>query len=199
MPCDQIPSWSQHIPQINDNRPVPPTAEHELEVVTALQNLSNTVIANAASRSLARFVNAPYSNVLCLMTSRIKARPEFKSSFTSPQMLYRALHIISTQRYRLPVRRYILDLFNLELNPQLVNALNTAADDLRAPPTYKPPRTDSIRLSVFGRIGKSRHASESDESDEEDAQNIPTHQNKPPDERPILSLRPVSTVIGFAV
>lgn len=114
-------------------------------------------------------------------------------------MLYRALHIISTQRYRLPVRRYILDLFNLELNPQLVNALNTAADDLRAPPTYKPPRTDSIRLSVFGRIGKSRHASESDESDEEDAQNIPTHQTKPPDERPILSLRPVSTVIGFAV
>ncbi|EDR13794.1 uncharacterized protein LACBIDRAFT_309182 [Laccaria bicolor S238N-H82] len=177
-----IPSWSQHIPQINDDRLVPPTAEHELEIVTALQNLSNTVIANAASRSLAR----------------IKARPEFKYSFTSPQMLYRAFHIISTQRYRLPVRRYILDLFNLELNPQLVNALNTAADDLKAPPTYKPPRTDSIRLSVFGRVGKSRRTSESDESDEEDAQNIPAHQNKLPDERPILSLRPVSRVIGFA-
>lgn len=112
-------------------------------------------------------------------------------------MLYRALHIISTQRYRLPVRRYILDLFNLELNPQLVIALNTAADDLRAPPTYKPPRTDSIRMSVFGRIA--RHPSESDESDEEDAQNIPTNQNKLPDERPILSLRPVSRVIGFAI
>lgn len=38
------------------NRLIPPTEQAEIEVMTAIQNLSNTVIANAASRSLAKYV-----------------------------------------------------------------------------------------------------------------------------------------------
>jgi len=44
------------VPKVNINRLLPPAAEHEIEVITAIQNLANTVIANAASRSLARYV-----------------------------------------------------------------------------------------------------------------------------------------------
>jgi rapamycin-insensitive companion of mTOR len=37
-----------------DDRLTPPTSEVEIEVLTAIHNLANTVIANAASRTLAR-------------------------------------------------------------------------------------------------------------------------------------------------
>jgi hypothetical protein len=39
-------------------RLLPPTDEHEMEFMTAIYNLSNTVIANTASRSLAKSVIA---------------------------------------------------------------------------------------------------------------------------------------------
>ncbi|KAJ7107266.1 Rapamycin-insensitive companion of mTOR, N-term-domain-containing protein, partial [Mycena crocata] len=85
-----IPPWMQHQSDKSESRLIPPTSQTELDVITAIHNLANTVIANAASRSLAR----------------MKSRPEFKSIFSSPAMFFRALHTVSTQRYRLPVRRY---------------------------------------------------------------------------------------------
>jgi large subunit ribosomal protein L17e len=53
----QLPSWTETPPNKPENRLLPPTAEHEIEALTAIQNLANTVIANAASRSLARYVS----------------------------------------------------------------------------------------------------------------------------------------------
>lgn len=50
----QIPPWTQCIPESRESRLIPPTSEVELEVITALQNLSNSVIANAASRTLTK-------------------------------------------------------------------------------------------------------------------------------------------------
>ena len=53
----QMPSWdSPSITDDNDSRLLPPTTQTELEVITAIQNLGNTVIANAASRSLTKYV-----------------------------------------------------------------------------------------------------------------------------------------------
>lgn len=47
--------WEPPIPSNeNQNRLALPTEQTEIEVMTAIQNLSNTVIANAASRSLAK-------------------------------------------------------------------------------------------------------------------------------------------------
>ena len=106
---------------------------------------------------------------------------------------------MSTQRYRLPVRRYIVELFNQELNQDLVNALNEVAKRLKPSPTYKPPRTDVIRMSVFGRLGKSRRQSESDESDEDDGLGTPPAQTKPVVEQPTITLQPQKKIIGFAV
>ncbi|KAF8158105.1 Rapamycin-insensitive companion of mTOR, N-term-domain-containing protein [Crassisporium funariophilum] len=178
-----LPSWTPTIPKKGENRLLPPTAEYEIEAMTAIQNLANTVIANAASRSLAR----------------IKSRADTRSIFTSPDMFYRALHIISTQRYRLPVRRYIVDLFNQELNQDLVASLADAAKRLKASPSYKPPKDDTIRMSIFGRIGKSRRPSESDESDEDGSLDAPPAQTVPVPEQPTISLQPMKKIVGFAV
>ncbi|KAF9046606.1 Rapamycin-insensitive companion of mTOR, N-term-domain-containing protein [Panaeolus papilionaceus] len=176
-----LPSWKPKVPEDKPIQLLPPTSEPEIEAITAIQNLANTVIANAASRSL----------------SRLKAKPDTRYLFTSPDTLYRALHIISTQRYRLPVRRYIMDLFNQELNEQLIAALTDASQRLKASPSYKAPRSDTIRMSVFGRIGKSRRPSESDDSDEEDGLDTPPAPTKPVDQ-PTITLKPLQKIVGFA-
>ncbi|KAH9480426.1 Target of rapamycin complex 2 subunit ste20 [Psilocybe cubensis] len=178
-----LPPWKATTPSKPDNRLLLPISEPEIETITAIQNLANTVIANAASRSLAR----------------IKSRPETRAIFSSPEMFYRALHIMSTQRYRLPVRRYIVELFNQELNEDLVAALSDAAKRLKPSPSYKPPRTDTIRMSVFGRAGKSRGQSESDESDEDDDIDALPAQTKPAVEQPMITLEPLQKIVGFDV
>lgn len=50
----KIPIWQQYIPEKRDTRLIPPVLNHEIEIVTAMQNMANTVIANAASRTLAK-------------------------------------------------------------------------------------------------------------------------------------------------
>ncbi|KAF8895478.1 Rapamycin-insensitive companion of mTOR, N-term-domain-containing protein [Infundibulicybe gibba] len=167
-------------PERKSPRLIPSSIETEMEVITAIQNLANTVIANAASRSLAR----------------MKSRPEYRAVFTSPSMFFRALHIISTQRYRLPVRRYILDLFNLELCPEVVTTLLECSKSLTAHPSYKPSTTEANRLSMFGRLGRTRRPSESDE-DEDDELDTSNAQHGFMNDLPIISLQPVSRIVGF--
>ncbi|KZS99473.1 uncharacterized protein LAESUDRAFT_816934 [Laetiporus sulphureus 93-53] len=100
----EVPSWECVSHEGSDETCLEaPTTEEEVEVMTAIHNLANTVIANTASRTLAK----------------MKARPEYRDVFNSPTMFYRALHTISSQKYRLQVRRHILDLFNLELDVDL--------------------------------------------------------------------------------
>jgi len=175
-----IPSWTPIVIDRTQCRLIPPTAEAEIEVITAIQNLANTVIANAASRSLAR----------------MKSRPEYRHIFTSPAMFYRALHIISSQRYRLPIRRYIVDLFNLELNQELVTKLKQSASVLKVHPSYKMSASDNSRLSMFGPLGRPRRTSISD--DEEDELDPPTTTAVPGEpQQPVITLQPVHKVVGF--
>jgi rapamycin-insensitive companion of mTOR len=126
----------------------------------------------------------------------MKSRPEYRTVFSSASACYRALHIISTQRYRLPVRRYILDLFTIELSVDVAHTLSECAITLQAPPSFKPPNASSSRVSIFGRLGRSRRPSESDEDEGEldaiEGQAIVTR------ERPAISLRPVNVITGFA-
>jgi len=174
-----LPRWNP-APVREQARLVPPTAQPELEVITAIQNLANTVIANAASRSLAR----------------MKSRPEYRSAFSSPSVFYRALHIISTQRYRLPVRRYILDLFDIELGAEVAEALSDCATSLQAPESFKPSKASNRAVSMFGHLGRPRRNSESDEDEDE----LDTNENQAAfvEERPAISLRPISRIIGFS-
>lgn len=115
-------------------------------------------------------------------------------------MFYRALHLLSTQRYRLPVRRFIVDLFNLELGPETVAALERSAQSLKAAPSDNPPTSTVTRMSIFGRIGRARGPSESESSEDGDA---PTGGNAtngvPRDQGPVLTLKPVKRIVGFDI
>ncbi|KAF8139513.1 Rapamycin-insensitive companion of mTOR, N-term-domain-containing protein [Mycena galopus ATCC 62051] len=176
-----IPPWTQQSADKTESRLIPPTSQTELDVITAIHNLANTVIANAASRSLAR----------------MKSRPEFKSIFASPAMFFRALHTVSTQRYRLPVRRYIMDLFTIELDAEVVAALSDAAKTMKAHPSFKPSK-ESNRVSMFGPLGRPRRSSESDDEGELDVDDEPVQQPTG-EQQPVISLRPVHRTVGFDV
>ena len=65
----------------------------------------------------------------------MKSKPEYRHIFSSPSMFYRALHTISSQKYRMPVRRYIFDLFNIDLDADVVKQLSDCAIALRVPLT----------------------------------------------------------------
>jgi rapamycin-insensitive companion of mTOR len=124
----------------------------------------------------------------------MKSRPEYRPVFSSASSFYRALNTISTQRYRLPVRRYILDLFDIELDSDVVKALSECAKALRAPPSFKQSKSPSNRvISMFGRLGRPRRDSESDDEASDTAEN----ENIIIDEKPVITLRPVSRIIGF--
>lgn len=125
----------------------------------------------------------------------MKSRAEYKQLFASPTMLYRALYTISTQRFRLPVRRYILDLFNVELNSETAAAMEKCAEALQAKSPSQPTTKEANRISIFGRLG--RHDSESD--DEEDDLDIRGKVGTMVEGQPVINLRPVSKIIGFSL
>lgn len=108
-------------------------------------------------------------------------------------MFYRALHAISSQRYRLPVRRYILDLFNVELNEDVIKKLGEHASRLKMKTASREARARASRaMSILGRPARPRHISESDGesvSEDEEPKEIKNH--------PVLNLRPQSRVVGF--
>lgn len=123
----------------------------------------------------------------------MKSREKYKRVFASTSMLYRALHAISSQRYRLPVRRYILDLFNIELNDQVMRQLAEQAVKLRVKFTPGDATARASRVvSVVGRPPRHRRISDSDEesmSDDDD----------PPEDKkyPVIKTRPQSQIVGF--
>lgn len=127
----------------------------------------------------------------------MKSRPEFKAIFSSPAMFFRALHTVSTQRYRLPVRRYIMDLFTIDLDADVVAALTDAAKTLKAHPSYKPSK-ESNRVSMFGPLGRPRRSSESDD-DEGELDVDDEAPTAPAGEQPVISLRPVTRTVGFDI
>ncbi|EKM51823.1 uncharacterized protein PHACADRAFT_199326 [Phanerochaete carnosa HHB-10118-sp] len=173
-----IPSW-EPIDVLAEDQPrlQAPATEEENEVLTAIYNLANTVIANAASRTLAR----------------MKSRSKYKHIFASTSMLYRALQTISSQRYRLPVRRYIIDLFSIELDDAVVKRLSEHAVKLRIKSTSGGATTRTSRaVSIIGRPVRHRQMSDSDD-------NSMSEDEEPPDVKqyPIVKARPKSQIVGF--
>ena len=194
----KLPTWEPiDVKSDADVRLLPATVQTELEVITAIDNLSNTVIANAASRSLARSVLPPNKSFLySSWRIRMKSRPEYRSAFTSPTVLFRALHIISTQRYRLPVRRYILDLFNIELDHDVIKAICDAAVSLRAPPSFKQSEAHINR--VVSMLGPKHAGTESDsDAEEDDSEMDDVTEEAAVKNNPVIMLRPVSRITGF--
>lgn len=168
-----ISPWDSTPPRGDgDRRLIPPESQAEIEVTTAISNLSNTVIAATASRSL----------------TKLKSRPEYQGVFSSVQMFYRALHMISTSRYRLPVRRYVFDLFDIDLDGDVLRQLDESALALALPVSEAAPPQQNCRVVSVLFAAPRAHAAESDEEDE--VPPLPQH-------APVISLRPKSTVVGF--
>nr|VWP00964.1 Guanyl nucleotide exchange factor Sql2 [Ganoderma boninense] len=187
-----VPEWEcVAVEAMDDSKLAAPESPEEMEVMTAIYNLANTVIANAASRTL----------------TKMKSKPEYRHIFTSPSMFYRALHTISSQKYRMPVRRYIFDLFNIELDADVVKQLSDCAISLRIPlvaqgqeaaetvdtsPVQEKPRQTVVQ--TFRPRPTRHHVSES-EDEESDVEEKEVTAKKP--RAPVMSLRPKSRIIGF--
>ncbi|KAN0062384.1 hypothetical protein ACQY0O_005266 [Thecaphora frezii] len=79
----------------------------ENKVVTAIANLGNSILANNASRMLA------------------KLKHKHKEAFADIALLTRAIELTDNFYIRLPVRRYIWELFDITLNEEVVERLQT--------------------------------------------------------------------------
>jgi rapamycin-insensitive companion of mTOR len=98
--------------------------------------------------------------------------------------------MISTSRYRLPVRRYVFDLFDIDLDEDVLRQLCELEESLALPVSKAaPPQSNTRVVSVLFAAPRT-HATESDEEDEPP----PVPQHGPP----VISLRPRSTVVGFS-
>ena len=126
----------------------------------------------------------------------MKGRPEFRHIFTSPQVFYRVLHTISTQKYRLLVRRYIFDLFNVELNEEIMRAFAVCERTLRidrAPDSAGASlqRAGSRVITSFG-----HQAMDSDESGEDEVPEVKGFARRFNTTRRPVSLKPTRKIVG---
>lgn len=133
----------------------------------------------------------------------MKSKTEFRPVFASPMVFYRVLHMISTQRFRLPVRRYILELFDIPLDTGSVKAIS-GCGKLLSEATVAVTSPSHIkhrirpRVSVFGKPQRGTNGSDS-ESDEDSVDEMEEEMHskaKKVTERPV-SLMPVRRVAGF--
>lgn len=125
----------------------------------------------------------------------MKSRPEYQAAFSSPSLFYRILHILNTQRYRLPVRRYILDLFDVPLNPSMINTLAVIRDSLLQQPSTSHGSPKVRKEQVTGPMATpERRARRGSESDGEDGVMVSKADTA---EKP-MTLRPLQRISGFA-
>ncbi|GEM10208.1 cytosolic regulator Pianissimo [Rhodotorula toruloides] len=108
------PLWSAPEPRLPTSLSLAPPSSHvEREILASLANLSNHILATKASKMLAK----------------LKAR--HPPAFSSLAMAYRALQMLGGYHYRLTVRRYILDLFDVPLDNSSAARIAQAGEDLR--------------------------------------------------------------------
>lgn len=106
--------WTPPQPSIPESLLLAPPANHlEREALTAFANLSNHILATKASKTLAR----------------LKAR--HRELFSNPGLYYRTLEMLANHHYRLTVRRYVIELFDLEVDEAGVMSVMEAGDVLR--------------------------------------------------------------------
>jgi len=94
-------------------RLAPPANHLEREALAAFANLSNHILATKASKLLA------------------KLKSRHRDLFTSPSLYYRALEMIASYHYRQPVRRYIIELFDVALDDAKAAEIAKAGEELK--------------------------------------------------------------------
>ncbi|BEJ06093.1 hypothetical protein CcaverHIS641_0306150 [Cutaneotrichosporon cavernicola] len=120
-----IEPWKRH-QSLSSVPPLPALSGLESEVMNLISNLSNYVLAAGAMNNLKRIRNR---------------HPRL---FSSTTLFYRALRAISTNHFQAPVRRFICDLFSVEINPQTLLKFMHLERTSPAP----PPEENGWRLST---------------------------------------------------
>lgn len=110
----QTEPWQTPAPLIPSSVFFPtPTNHLEVSLLAALANLSNHILATQASKTLARL------------------KHRHMALFSDAQLWHRAWEMLGNYHYRSSVRRYILELFDLQLGPDMVPLLIEADQELR--------------------------------------------------------------------
>lgn len=169
----------------------PPTSPLEITALTALANLSNHILATKASKALAR----------------LKSR--HRSLFTSPGLYYRALEMLASHHYRLAVRKYVLELFEVPLDKEVAGRIELAGEELRRRKSravgegaYGQREAESLSRGydvdvgeeggrsrgVEGEVTEDDDESSGDEADDDDGESSKI---------PLQVLTPLVTVKGF--
>jgi len=134
------------------------------------------VIANEAARSLT------------------KLKAQHRKIFSSIPLLYRALHILSTRRYRLPVRRYVLDLFDVEFDAEVIANLHHLSHTMHTPEAINQTKkrsasTPASEAEGLGVVGVEIDMElESLEGSDEEFPTVP---------QPKVALKPLMKIDGF--
>ena len=129
----------------------------------------------------------------------MRSKPEYQPVFTSPSFFYRVLYLISTHRFRLPVRRYILELFDIQLDTDVIKVLAECSKTLRdSTPSSTSPKVTKAQPRVVSVFGGARGPRRATESDDDDDDSLDGHENneKKVVQRPV-SLLPVKRITGF--
>jgi len=107
----------------------PSTSSLEREALSALANLSNHILATKASRTL----------------TRLKAR--HRTLFASPALYARAGEMLASHHYRFAVRKYVMELFDVELDPAMAARVADAAEALRQRRRWDMDGDEAMRAS----------------------------------------------------
>lgn len=129
----------------------------------------------------------------------MKSKSEYRSVFSSSSSYYRVLHILSTRRYRLPVRRYILELFDVQLDASVVQTLvecSKAFSETGTSSTSTSPKVTKAQPRVVSMFGRSVRGRRPSESDDDESLGSSDEEEKTEVGRPV-SLLPVKRVSGF--
>lgn len=102
----------------------------------AFANLSNHILATKASKALAR----------------LKSR--HRDLFQSPSLYYRVLEMLSSYHYRLAVRRYVLELFEIPLDDRAAQAISMAGEELIARKEEEEEEEEAAANGVGGAEGR---------------------------------------------
>ncbi|GAA5961649.1 hypothetical protein JCM3765_000463 [Sporobolomyces pararoseus] len=172
-----------------------PNSHVDRDALVSLANLSNHILATKASKQLA------------------KLKSRHRSHFSSPSLYYRAIDMLSSHHYRQPVRKYILELFDYDLDPHNVDQLVSAGQELvrrKLEQELKEPVSNGIddhkapkwaTKSISAMMGSTKigiggiegEVTEDEDQSSVDNDDLETMMNKVP----LQILTPLLTVRGF--
>ncbi|GAA6031289.1 hypothetical protein JCM8097_005586 [Rhodosporidiobolus ruineniae] len=124
------PLWDPPLLSLPSSLTLAPSTSHlEREALLALSNLSNHILATKASKTLSR-LKTRHPELFSPSSASISSSPSPPDPAYT--LFYRALDMLGSHHYRLAVRKYVLELFDVPLDPASAARIAEAGEALRA-------------------------------------------------------------------